>query len=122
MQSSDPFPVEHLPRLVKETILAEFQGRHPTVHEVASVPDAHWLKLPAMGPTRLARLRTLTEEICEQVQPPALAGMTVSQLLKRHDRLRARQEQLQDNLRHNRDQLRATKAELGRRGVATLSE
>ncbi|MGF9765104.1 hypothetical protein AAII07_59685 [Microvirga sp. 0TCS3.31] len=122
MQASDPFPVECLPRLVKETILAEFQGRHPTVHEVASVPDAHWLKLPAMGPARLARLRSLTEEICAQVQPPVLARMTKIQLLKRQDRLLTRQEQLQANLRHNRDQLRATKAELWRRGVAAQSE
>jgi hypothetical protein len=122
MQLSDLFPVEDLPRPVKETILAEFQGRHPTVQEVASVPDAHWLKLPAIGPTRLARLRSLTEEICEQVQPPVLAGMTVIQLLKRHDRLRARQEQLQANLREVRDQLRASKAELWMRGIAARAE
>ncbi|MFC1455731.1 hypothetical protein ACETIH_03150 [Microvirga arabica] len=115
MQASDPFPVEYLPRPVKETILAEFQGRHPTIHEVASVPDAHWLTLPAIGPTRLARLRSLMVGICDQLEPPALTRMTATQLQARYHRL-------QTKLKKTRDQLRATKAELWMRGIVLGTE
>src|SRR5690348_16039651 len=99
MHLDDPFPVEHLPRRVQESILDEFRGRHPTALEVVRVPDAHWMRLHGIGPTTLARLRSLTEELCGQVQPSALTKLTVSQLLKRHDRLITRREQLQVTLR-----------------------
>jgi hypothetical protein len=122
MQLSDPFPVEDLPRPFKETMLADFQGRQPTVLEVASVPDAHWLTLPAMGPARLAYLRSLTQEICKQLQPPALTRMTATQLQARYDRLLARKDQLHTKLRETRDQLRATKAELWMRGIVPGTE
>src|SRR5215213_5032093 len=105
MQLSDPFPVETLPRPVKETIFTEFQGRHPTVLEVASVPDVHWLKLPAMGPARLAHLRSLTQGLCEQLQPSALTRMTVDELLAQHHQLATRQDLLKEQLRGLRDKL-----------------
>jgi hypothetical protein len=117
MQLSDPFPVEDLPRLVKETILAEFQGRHPTVHDVASVPDAHWLKLPAIGPARLARLRSLMQGFCEQLHPSAMTRMTVEDLLAQHHQLVTEHDLLKGQLRELRDKLRATKAELWMRGI-----
>ena len=122
MQLDDPFPVERLSKRVQDSILDEFRGRYPTALEVARVPDAHWMTLPGIGPTTLARLRSLTEEVCEQVQPSALTKLTVSQLLKRHDRLIARREQLQAELREIRDRLRASKAELWMRGMATRAE
>jgi hypothetical protein len=122
MQLSDPFPVEDLPRLVKETILAEFQGRAPTVHEVASVPDAHWLKLPAMGPARLAHLRSLMQGICQQLQPSALTGMTVEELLAQHQEFVTQQDLLKGQLRELRDKLRANRAELWMRGIVPRAE
>jgi hypothetical protein len=122
MQLSDPFPVEDLPRPVRETILAEFAGRQPTVMEVASIPDAHWLKLPAMGPTRLAQLRSLTQGICDQLQPPALTGMSVEELLAQHHQLVAQQDLLKEQLRELRDKHRATKAELWMRGIVLQAE
>jgi hypothetical protein len=118
MELSDPFPVEFLSNTVKVTILNEFQGRHPTVLEVASVPDAHWLKLPAMGPVRLARLRSLTDGICNQLQPSALTRMSAKELLAQHQELVTQQDLLQENLRDLRDKARANKAELWRRGVS----
>ena len=122
MQLSDPFPVEYLPRLVRKTILAEFQGRHPTVHEVASVPDAHWLKLPAMGPARLAGLRALIQEICDQVQPSPLTRMTVGELLAQHHQLVTQRDLLRRKLRELRDKLRANRAELWMRGIVPGTE
>jgi hypothetical protein len=120
MQLSDPFPVESLPTPVKETILSEFQGRHPTVLEVANVPDTHWLTLPAMGPMRLAHLRTLTEEICKQLHPSALTRMPVEELLAQHQGLVTEQGLLQEKLRDLRDKLRANKAELWMRGLSLV--
>jgi hypothetical protein len=122
MQLDDPFPVERLPRRVQDSILDEFRGRYPTALEVARVSDAHWMTLPGIGPTTLAQLRSLTEEVCEQVQPSTLTKLTVSQLLKRHDRLIARQEQLQTKLREIRDQVRASKAEFWMRGMTAWTE
>ncbi len=122
MQLSDPFPLTSLPGPVKETIIAEFQGRHPTILEVASIPDAHWLKLPAMGPTRLARLRSLMQGICDQLQPSALTKMTVEELLAQHHQLVTEQDLLKGQLREIRDKLRATKAELWMRGIVPLAE
>jgi hypothetical protein len=122
MQLSDPFPVKTLPRPVKETIFTEFQGRHPTVLEVASVPDAHWLKLPAMGPARLARLRSLTAQICEQLQPSPLTRMTVEDLLAQYHQLATQHDLLQGKLRDLRDKLRANEAELWMRGIGTRAE
>jgi hypothetical protein len=122
MQLLDLFPVEHLPKPVIQTILTEFQGRHPTVLEVASVPDAHWLTLPAMGPARLACIRSLTKEIYEPVQPSTMTRMTVDELLSQHQELVTQQDLLQEKLRDLRDKLRANKAELRMRGVAPRSE
>jgi hypothetical protein len=122
MQLSDPFPVECLSRLVKETVLTEFQGRHPTVLEVASIPDAHWLKLPAMGPTRLAHLRSLMQGIRDQLQPPALTQMTVEDLLAKHHQFLAEQDLLKGQLRELRDKFRANRAELWMRGIVPRAE
>jgi hypothetical protein len=122
MQLSDPFPLTSLPVPVKETIIAEFQGRHPSILEVASIPDAHWLKLPAMGPGRLVQLRSLTQRIFDQVQPPALTRMTVAELLAQHHQLITEQDQLHTQLRYLRDKLRATKAELRMRGAFVEEE
>ena len=122
MQLSDPFPLTSLPGPVKKTILDEFQGRHPSILDVASVPDAHWLKLPAMGPTRLARLRHLTQGLCEQLQPSPLTGLTVEELLAQHHQIVAEQNLLKGQLRVLRDKLRANRAELWMRGIVPQAE
>ena len=122
MQLSDPFPVEELPKLVKETILAEFQGRQPTVLEVASVPDAHWLTLPAMGPARLAHLRSLVQGICDQLQPSAQTRRTLDELLAQHHQLVTEQDLLKRQLRELSDHLRANRAELRMRGIVSRAE
>ena len=100
----------------------EFQSRHPTALEVARVPDAYWLTLPGMGPTTLAQLRSLTEEMCEQVQPSGLTKLTVDHLVKRHEHLLSQRDQLQAKLKEIRDQLRASKTELWMRGVDAPAE
>jgi hypothetical protein len=122
MQLSDPFPVDYLPIPVKEALLNEFQGRHPSLLEVASVPDAHWLTLPAIGPVRLARLRSLAEASCDQLQPSTLTRMTVEELLVQHQELITEQDLLQQKLRELRDKLRASRAELWMRSIVPRVE
>jgi hypothetical protein len=122
MQLSDPFPVDCLPNPVKEAILNEFQGRHPSLLEVTNVSDAHWLTLPAIGPVRLARLRSLAEAFCDQLQPSTLTRMTVEELLAQHQELITEQDLLQQKLRELLDKLRATRTELWIRNVVPRVE
>jgi hypothetical protein len=59
MQLDDPFPLDELSQPVRTAILGEFQGRHPTVRQVFSIPDWHWLRVPGIGPGTLMKLRHL---------------------------------------------------------------
>jgi hypothetical protein len=87
MQLSDPLPVEDLARSFEEIILPEVHGRHTTGLEIANVADPHWSDLPTIGPARLARLRSLAEGIYGQLQPSALIGMIVEELLAQSQKL-----------------------------------
>lgn len=121
MQLSDPFPIERLPKLVRQAIQTEFQGRLPTVQEIIQALT-QWLTLPGMGPTRLARLRALAEDMCDRDQPSALTTMTVAELLTRYDQLTVRQDGLQTNLREIQDELWTIQIELWTRGIVPRAE
>ncbi len=56
MPSNEPFPFDLFPLSVREAILAEVKGGHPTILQVARVSDARWLSCPRIGPTMLARM------------------------------------------------------------------
>jgi hypothetical protein len=95
MQQDEFFPLDAIPPRVRRAILQEFQGRRPTVQEVAQVSDRHWLATPEVGPSTL-------EKIHEVLQPQpcqgdgALPKMTDAELL---DRLEYLQEELR-SIRH----------------------
>src|SRR3712207_2179056 len=59
MGLDDPFPLDRCSGRVRGAILAEFQGRCPTIREVASISDAQWLTVPNIGPTTLEELRNI---------------------------------------------------------------
>ncbi|MBO1910000.1 IS66 family insertion sequence element accessory protein TnpB [Microvirga sp. 3-52] len=100
-----PFPLEELPPRVRQAILTEFGGRHPSIREVASIPDTHWLKLSGMGPRFVASMRSLTRGARRTARLPSFAGMTNSELQAKYDRL--------TNLRKAiDDQLKAVRAEV----------
>jgi hypothetical protein len=63
MGLDDPFPIEKCSGRVRGAILAEFQGRCPTIREVASISDAQWLTVPNIGPTTLEELRNMTQQL-----------------------------------------------------------
>lgn len=100
-----PFPLDQLPPQVRQTVLAEFGGRHPTVLEVASIPDDHWLKMPAIGPKALRHLRSLTQGARRAARISSWAGMTDADLLAEYDRLK-------DQKKGIEEQFRAVRAEL----------
>ena len=99
MQQDEIFPLDAIPPRVRRAILHEFQGRLPTVQEVAQISDRHWLATPDIGPSTL-------EKIHEVLQPQpyqgdgALPKMTDAELL-------ARLESLQEELRRIRRILEA---------------
>jgi hypothetical protein len=105
MLLDDLFPVEQLSSRVRHTILAEFGGRRPTVLEVASIPDDHWLKMPAIGPKALQRMRSLTQGARREARISSWAGMTDAELLTEYNRLK-------DQKKAVEAQLKAVRAEL----------
>jgi len=87
MGLDDPFPIEKCSGRVRGAILAEFQGRCPTIREVASISDAQWLTVPNIGPTTLEELRSMTLSNADGDLRPQAAGMADGELLSRLNRL-----------------------------------
>jgi hypothetical protein len=87
MGLDDPFPIEKCSGRVRGAILAEFQGRCPTIREVASISDAQWLTVPNIGPTTLEELRSMTHTVPNGESRPNATGMPDGELLSRLNRL-----------------------------------
>jgi hypothetical protein len=87
MGLDDPFPIEKCSGRVRGAILAEFQGRCPTIREVASISDAQWLTVPNIGPTTLEELRSMTHPVANGESRPNPTGMPDGELLSRLNRL-----------------------------------
>jgi hypothetical protein len=111
MHKHDPFPIEQLPDRARKAVLAEFQGRCPTVLEVACIPDTDWLKAPDIGPAALSKLRALTPGMRRRVGIPSLAGLSDAELL-------ARSKSLRKELIRIQEELKAYRAELTIRGIS----
>ncbi len=116
MRLDDPFPLEELPPPAREVVLTKFGGRHPSIREVASIPDTQWLELPGMGPRFLAWIRTLTRGARRKAQIPSWAGMTDSELQAEHDRLNEQKQAITDQLKAIRAELRL-RLETQRKGL-----
>ena len=99
VQLDEPVPFEAIPPRVRRVILNEFQGRWPSVHEIAQVSNRHWLATPGVGPTVLQQIRSITH-LPQQQHDPNLPRLTDAELL---DRL----EFLQEELRWIRHTLKA---------------
>ena len=87
MGLDDPFPIEKCSGRVRGAILAEFQGRCPTIREVASISDAQWLTVPNIGPTTLEELRSMTQPLPNGEDGAAAAQMPTQEILFRLTRL-----------------------------------
>jgi hypothetical protein len=87
MGLDDPFPIDKCSGRIRGAILAEFQGRCPTIREVASISDAQWLTVPNIGPTTLEELRSMTQSLPNEDDGAAAAAMPDHEILSRLSRL-----------------------------------
>ncbi len=87
MGLDDPFPIEKCSGRVRGAILTEFQGRCPTIREVASISDAQWLTVPNIGPTTLEELRSMAQPAPDGGNHPGATGMPDGELVSRLNRL-----------------------------------
>src|SRR3712207_3908843 len=87
MGLDDPFPIDKCSGRVRGAILAEFQGRCPTIREVASISDAQWLTVPNIGPTTLEEIRRFISEAPAEQRLQDLPTMDDGELLSRLNRL-----------------------------------
>jgi hypothetical protein len=115
MQLDDPFSLERFSQKVRDAILAEFDGRCPTVRDVIIFPDADWLKVPGIGPVALAELRQVTHNLPLKPRARDLVGRADAELIAEHDRLRS-------ELGSLRKELQAITTELRLRGITSREE
>ena len=87
MGLDDPFPLDRCSGRVRGAILMEFRGRCPTIREVASISDAHWLTVPNIGPTTLVELRSIALQSPNGEEHQHTASMQDNELLSRLNRL-----------------------------------
>ena len=106
MRKGDPFPIDQLPPRIKNAVLSEFKGRCPTILEVVSTPDSHWLSVPNMGHTSLARLRSVTKGMRRKVGLPTLAGLPDTELLMQTQHLERQLKHVCKQLKAHRDEAR----------------
>lgn len=83
----DPFPIEKCSGRVRGAVLAEFQGRCPTIREVASISDAQWLTVPNIGPTTLEEIRRYIGQAPAEQRLQNLPTMEDGELLSRLNRV-----------------------------------
>ena len=82
MQQEEVFPLAVIPPRVRRAILREFQGRWPTVQEVAQIPDRHWLATPDIGPSSLETIHSVLRPRSSQ-SDASLCQMSDAELLDR---------------------------------------
>ncbi|MGF9763637.1 hypothetical protein AAII07_51800 [Microvirga sp. 0TCS3.31] len=100
MNMGDTFPLFAVPGRIRTVILQEFQGRCPTVQEVAQRSDKEWLAAPGVGLSALGIIRSVTvvQPVTEEASPST--SMSDDELL---NRLMS----IQEELRRIRDVLTA---------------
>ena len=72
MQLDEPSPLDAVAPQLRRVILGEFQGRWPTVHEIAEISDQHRLASPGVGPGTLEAMRRITHPPHQQDDPGSL--------------------------------------------------
>jgi hypothetical protein len=98
MQPDDPFPIERCSGRLKAAILAEFQGRCPTVQEMFSIPPKKWLTVPGIGEASLRELEAIMGIYQDQTKSPAAPRMSDAELLARLERLQRDLERLRHDI------------------------
>jgi hypothetical protein len=116
---NDLFPIELLRFTAQQSILAEFGGRHPSIAEVASIPDDHLMKLAGFGPSTIRKVRSIIQS--GGSSSSVIAGLSDSELLSEYGSFTHELTNLREEFhRRERDlqgRLRAIRLELRVRGL-----
>lgn len=99
MRLDDPFPLEAVSSRLRHAILREFQGRCPTLREMAQIPDRRWLSTPDVGPRSVEIIHDFTDAARQQTISPLDARLTDAELLKRLEWLQKEVRWLRDFLK-----------------------
>jgi hypothetical protein len=99
MRLDEPFPWEAGPSRLRNAILREFQGRCPSIREMAQIPDRQWLSTPDVGPRSVEIIHDLTDAAGQQTIRPPDAQLTDAELLERLEWLQKEVRWLQDVLK-----------------------
>jgi hypothetical protein len=114
----DLFPIELLRFTAQQSILAEFGGRHPSIAEVASIPDDHLMKLAGFGPSTIRKVRSIIQS---GGSSSVTAGLSDTELLPEYGSFTHELTNLREEFhRRERDlqgRLRAIRLELRVRGL-----
>jgi hypothetical protein len=87
VQPSDPFPIERCSHRLRTALLAQFDGRCPTVHEILSIPHRKWLTLPGIGRTLLLELDNVIQSEDVRIEGGRFETFDDAEFLARLDRL-----------------------------------
>jgi hypothetical protein len=85
MNLDDAFPIGAVSPRTRAAILHEFQGRCPSVREIAKISDKQWLATPGIGSTALEAIRSVTDDQPSTVEASPSTGMTDVELLHRFE-------------------------------------
>jgi len=115
MQQDELFPLADIPPRVRRAIVREFQGRWPTVQEIAQISDRHWLATPDIGPSSLEKIHSIVQAHQPQTNPFASSQLINDQLLDRLELLQEEFRWLERMLKAKLRRRRRNEASLGRR-------
>jgi hypothetical protein len=113
------FPVELLGHQAQVSLLEEFGGRHPSISEVASIPEADLMKLAGFGPSTIRKVRSIIQGGI--ASSSTVASLSDEELLSEQDRLLAKRDELRNEFKQQdkelQQQLRTIRLELRVRGL-----
>jgi hypothetical protein len=119
LPNDDLFPIELLELRAQVSILEHFGGRHPTLSEMANVPDADLLKLSGVGPSTIRKIHSIIRGGI--ASSSAMVSLSDDELLSERDRLLAQLNELRDELKRQehefKQRLRVIDLELRVRGL-----
>jgi len=99
MRPGDPFPLERCSGRLRSAILTEFQGRHPTLQEVAAIPPQKWLTVPGIGQASLAEMEAIIQAHQDWISSNTPARPSDAAMVDQLDRLQRDLDRLRRELR-----------------------
>ena len=99
MRLDEPFPLEAVSSRLRNAILREFQGRCPSIREMAQISDRQWLSTPDVGQRSVEIIHDLTDAAQQQMIHPSDAQLTDAELLERLEWLQKEVRWLHDVLK-----------------------